>query len=649
MKAFTRILLPALFAVLSAAQAFCAGEVLYEPYPRSTTLDSAHREPLFTVQSRVPALCAYSVNEELPFDKMTPFDDREPSNMHTARLKGLNTAPGFVNRVYIKCSASEETLEMVYCFLTEKDDSLSGAALTGADSPEELLKTAGEDRLRRVSLISSAGMSREDIERIKSVNPSLVCLLETSITSAPEGLPDRYYLRDSDGGLIEASPGLYRLDMTDFEAGNYISGRIYDELLKRSFVYDGCLLMDMAMEPGEIYTDYGGVRHSPAAEKGEEAWYKGIVYALRNLRWLYPWGIVSARTSAVPEDTTLFKLLNGKGIVYSSENMTPEGFRGLLDEYNGWMNRMLQNKVVLIETAAVDRLPARLILKMKEKENDPFMIDENFGPYRFGYALSRLYDGYHTSRINEYLSFASPWFDEYGFDLGKPVSKAKYYTREEDGRYEKANVVNALGSVFDNVFRRDFEKGIVLLNGGSAPATVALEEEYQRFSSPAAPLYERYYDNEDAFSFSGPVAKKALAEGAESGAPELYFGRSCAVCPEGSWAGCAIEVPFEGDYTLKGCFPSAGEGTSVVYCDLFVNGEQQDACETAAGENKSAVLFEKVLLKPGDKIELRISADGPFGLDYVYLASEKRYNDGSSVKEITLDPFDGILLKKTEK
>ena len=87
----------------------------------------------------------------------------------------------------------------------------------------------------------------------------------------------------------------------------------------------------------------------------------------------------------------------------------------------------------------------------------------------------------------------------------------------------------------------------------------------------------------------------------------------------------------------------------MVYCDLFVNGEQQDACETAAGENKSAVLFEKVLLKPVDKIELRISADGPFGLDYVYLASEKRYNDGSSVKEITLDPFDGILLKKTEK
>ena len=87
-----------------------------------------------------------------------------------------------------------------------------------------------------------------------------------------------------------------------------------------------------------------------------------------------------------------------------------------------------------------------------------------------------------------------------------------------------------------------------------------------------------------------------------------------------------------------------------MYCDLFINGEQAGAeeIELAPGRSSLYRLFDGVSLKPEDTAEVRFSADGLFAVDFIYLASKKRFNDGSTVTEITLEPRDGILLRKNK-
>jgi hypothetical protein len=57
-----------------------------------------------------------------------------------------------------------------------------------------------------------------------------------------------------------------------------------------------------------------------------------------------------------------------------------------------------------------------------------------------------------------------------------------------------------------------------------------------------------------------------------------------------------------------------------------------------------------VTLRAGDKPQLRLRNEGVGILyaDAVYVESEARYNDGSEAKEVTLEPFDGILLKRSK-
>ena len=53
-----------------------------------------------------------------------------------------------------------------------------------------------------------------------------------------------------------------------------------------------------------------------------------------------------------------------------------------------------------------------------------------------------------------------------------------------------------------------------------------------------------------------------------------------------------------------------------------------------------------VALSPGDGAYIRMSCQGdaPCIADAIYLQSEARYNDGSTVNVVTLQPMDGIIL-----
>ena len=88
--------------------------------------------------------------------------------------------------------------------------------------------------------------------------------------------------------------------------------------------------------------------------------------------------------------------------------------------------------------------------------------------FRYAFASCLLDDGYFsfTDRAQGYSSVA--WFDEYDFKLGAAVSKPPAAAWKQ------------------GVWRRDFERGIVLVNPTAQPVTVAMEPGFLRLSGADA-------------------------------------------------------------------------------------------------------------------------------------------------------------------
>lgn len=94
---------------------------------------------------------------------------------------------------------------------------------------------------------------------------------------------------------------------------------------------------------------------------------------------------------------------------------------------------------------------------------------DDYRQMRFGLASCLLGNGYFSFTDSEKGYTSVPWFDEYEIDLGTPLHATP--------------VTPWRGTVF----RRDFTKGIVLVNPSARPATVQVEPGLQRFAGRQAP------------------------------------------------------------------------------------------------------------------------------------------------------------------
>ena len=90
--------------------------------------------------------------------------------------------------------------------------------------------------------------------------------------------------------------------------------------------------------------------------------------------------------------------------------------------------------------------------------------------FRYGFASCLLDDGYFSFTANGQGYHGVPWFDEYDVKLGKAISSPPSAAWK------------------NGVYRRDFEKGIVLVNPrGNGPQIVTIEAGFKRFVGKQAP------------------------------------------------------------------------------------------------------------------------------------------------------------------
>jgi hypothetical protein len=207
-----------------------------------------------------------------------------------------------------------------------------------------------------------------------------------------------------------------------------------------------------------------------------------------------------------------------------------------------------------------------------------------------------------------------------------------------------------------DVYRRTFEKGLVLLNGTRTAQTAAVAAGFSRFTGAQAPRHQYVVDDADvAFSTTGTWAAKTYSSDPWIAAGPFFhdWGAGCheSIDPsaEARWA---LGIPEDDTYTIDAWWPAApnagGFGKNVTF-DVLVGATAVATAtldETTAGDQWHRIA--SIALKKSDAALVRAkSADaGAIVADAILVQSAARYNDGTPATSVTLGPMDAIVLKR---
>ncbi len=207
-----------------------------------------------------------------------------------------------------------------------------------------------------------------------------------------------------------------------------------------------------------------------------------------------------------------------------------------------------------------------------------------------------------------------------------------------------------------DLMRRDFERGIVLLNATDAPQTIALGPGFRRLAGARTPLVQAIVDDSVA-AFTTPAGawtRRAVDSGEWKAAGPFFhsFGDSLHWLASGPGeARWPVSVPVAGTYTVSAWWPNATDSATWApdtRWDLLVNGAVVGGStwsQRSGGDAWHGVAT--ATLAPGQDVQVRLTCpSGRCGADAVYVESAARWNDGSAANAVTLAAHDAIVLRR---
>lgn len=237
-----------------------------------------------------------------------------------------------------------------------------------------------------------------------------------------------------------------------------------------------------------------------------------------------------------------------------------------------------------------------------------------------------------------------------------------------DGRLE-FQFASLAGNVWvDNVqftqaptrlYRRDFQNGVVLLNGTNSPQTLNLEPGLSRFSGSQAPRYQYIVDDSDsAFTATGTWVTHTFDTGWRKAAGPYYHAWNMTLHELDTAGGAAqwnLGIPADGQYTIQvwlPAAPTANTWTNQAVYQITQGGSVVATVpidQTVAAQGDQWVNLGTFTLNAAQNPILQLTNGGsaPLIADAVYVFSAvDRYNDGAPVSQVIIPPMDGILLQR---
>ena len=205
------------------------------------------------------------------------------------------------------------------------------------------------------------------------------------------------------------------------------------------------------------------------------------------------------------------------------------------------------------------------------------------------------------------------------------------------------------------VWRRYFTQGAVVLNASKERVTVQMPAGYEHFEGAQAARYQYIVDDEDAGftpSDGWKTAKFDTGQWKAAGPYYHHWGSQCRTLNGAGEAQWDLRIPEDGTYTIEAWWATApvqAQWTTKAVYEVVVNGAvvaSGTLDQTKPGDQWRAVAT--VDLRAFDQPVLRIRNEGAGTLvaDAIHVRSAARLNDGTPAAAITLEPMDGILLRR---
>lgn len=207
-----------------------------------------------------------------------------------------------------------------------------------------------------------------------------------------------------------------------------------------------------------------------------------------------------------------------------------------------------------------------------------------------------------------------------------------------------------------DVFRRDFDRGIVLLNGTRQSQTVELGSGFRRLVGDQAPRYETILDDAGpGFSvISGAWQTTQYDSGEWKTSGPFYHDWGVGLRQLSSSAGAvrwALPIGATDTYTVSAWWPAAPAATgwnAAARYEVVANGAVVASAtldQRTGGDRWHEIAA--VRLAPGNAAFVRLTCSAaPCVADALHIRSAGRYNDGSPAASVTLAPLDGIVLAR---
>ncbi len=207
-----------------------------------------------------------------------------------------------------------------------------------------------------------------------------------------------------------------------------------------------------------------------------------------------------------------------------------------------------------------------------------------------------------------------------------------------------------------DVFCREFENGLVLLNGTRVERTVDLGPGFRRLVGSQAPRYEAILDDADpGFSvLSGTWTQASYDSGEWQASGPFYHDWGTGLRQKSSSSGSVrwnLPITASDTYTITVWWPAApaasGWNSAALY-EVVAGGVVVASAtldQRTGGDQWHQIAA--VPLAPGQDAHVRLTCSGaPCVADAIHLRSLSRYNDGSPAPSVTLAPLDGIVLAR---
>jgi len=638
--------------------------------PPSGLLPAGSSAVTLSFNTTQPTTCRYSVGAALDFAAMSELD-AVPATLHTAPASGLSSDPRVLNHVYLRCASNPDYLlgatYRVVGAPTGRFPRVGNIWLSGEtyrNQPELAAKT---------QLFLGGLLTGGEASALRAQNPGALILTSVQLDDTFDlTLPENYYLHDIHGNRISdwCSPLSYIYNMTLPEVATYVGQQAYQKLAQSNWAFDGLFFDSFGTTKSESMLDcHGNTVQIDANGDGKPdnqaelsaTWAAGMYIAVSTFRSLAPGAYVSGHVLENPAESRSLASFNGTALEFEQQYIREgqEPFGPLWSLYQTWQTQALQPAFTLMQSAPPNQLAYGY-------GYDPIhgmtaalaaFAQAWYPNMRFGLALALMGDGFSVHDVGDYAvgdHTVTWWYDEYDFDLGYPLGPP---TR--------------IGAA--DIFRREFTNGVVILNGMPTTQTLSDLSGLRRFQGSQAPLYQYIVDDaEDGFSATGAWnvveynTGAAWYAGSSSTLPPMpqnangpyyhaWLGSSHQLDAPAGTAQWNLAIPADGSYTIQIWLPSAPNAGSwtknaiyeVVSNGAIVSSASIDQSTAGAGDGWHTVATG-VSLTAASAPFLRVSNGGSGSLiaDAVYVTSAALYNDGSPAPQVTLGPFDGILLQR---